>query len=43
MAHTSKTVSSIPGRRIDRKLEDVLEEDQCGFRSEKRTRDEFGC
>jgi hypothetical protein len=35
-------VSRILGRRTDRKIEDVLGENQCGFRSRKRTRNAIG-
>jgi hypothetical protein len=42
MAHTTKMVSRILGRRTDRKIEDVLGENRCGFRSDKRIRDATG-
>jgi len=42
MAHTAKMVSRILVRRTDRKIEDVLGGNQCGFRSRKRTRDAIG-
>jgi hypothetical protein len=38
-AHTAKTIAKIRRRRIERTLEDVLREDQFGFRRGKRTRD----
>jgi len=41
MAHT-RIISRILGRRNDRKIEDVLGENQCGFRSGKRTRNANG-
>jgi hypothetical protein len=38
-AHTEKIVAKILRRRIKKKIEDVLGEDQFGFRREKGTRD----
>jgi len=38
-AHTTKIIAKILGRRIERKIEDVLGEDQFGFRRGKGTRD----
>jgi len=42
IAHTAKTVAKILRRRIEKKFEDVLGEDQCGFRRGKGTRDVIG-
>jgi hypothetical protein len=39
IAHTAKIVAKILRRRIERKIEVVLGEDQFGFRRGKRTRD----
>jgi hypothetical protein len=39
IAHTAKIVAWILRRRIERKIEDVLGEDQFGFRRGKGTRD----
>ena len=39
IAHTAKIVAKIPRRRIEKKIEDVLGEDQFGFRRGKGTRD----
>jgi hypothetical protein len=39
IAHTAKTGASVLRRRIERKNEDVLGEDQFGFRRGKGTRD----
>jgi phosphotransacetylase len=39
IAHTAKTVARILRRRIERKIEGVLGEDQFGFRRGKGTRD----
>ena len=41
ISHTAKTIAKIL-RRIERKIEDVLGEDQCGFRRRKGTRDAIG-
>jgi len=35
IAHTAKTVAKIITRRIERKIDDILEEDQFGFRRGK--------
>ena len=40
--HTAKTVAKILRRRIEKKIEDVLGEDQFGFRRGKRTRGTTG-
>ena len=42
IAHTAKITAKILRRRIERKIEDVLGEDQFGFRREKGTRDVIG-
>jgi len=42
IAHTAKIVAKILRRRIKRKIEDVLGEDQFGFRRGKGTRDAIG-
>ena len=42
IAHTTKTVAKMFRRRIERKIEDVLGEDQFGFRRGKGTRDAIG-
>jgi hypothetical protein len=42
IAHAAKIVSRILRRRIERKTEDVLGEDQFGFRRGKGTRDAIG-
>ena len=39
ITHTAKTVAEILRRRIERKIEDVLREDQFGFRRGKGTWD----
>ena len=39
IAHTAKIVAKILRRRIEKKIEDVLGEDQFGFRRGKGTRD----
>jgi hypothetical protein len=41
IAHAAKVVASII-RRIEKKIEDVLGEDQFGFRKGKGTRDAVG-
>ena len=41
-AHTAKIVAKILRRRIENKIEDVLGEDQFGFRRGKGTRDAIG-
>jgi hypothetical protein len=43
MAHTAKMISRILGRRTDRKIEDVLGENRCGFRSGKELGMQLGC
>ena len=42
IAHTTKIVAKILRRRIEKKIEDVLREDQFGFRRGKGTRDAIG-
>jgi len=42
IAHTAKIVAKILRRRIEMKIEDVLGEDQFGFRRGKGTRDAIG-
>jgi len=42
IAHTAKIVAKILRRRIEKKIEDVLGEDQFGFRSGKGIRDAVG-
>jgi hypothetical protein len=42
IAHTAKIVTKILRRRIEKKIEDVLGEDQFGFRRGKGTRDAIG-
>jgi hypothetical protein len=42
IAHTAKIVAKILRRRIERKIEDVLGEDQFGFRRGKGTGDAIG-
>jgi len=42
IAHTAKIIAKILRRRLERKIEDVLGEDQFGFRREKGTRDGNG-
>jgi hypothetical protein len=42
IAHTAKIVVRIQRRRIERKIEDVLGEDQIVFRRGKGTRDAIG-
>jgi len=41
-AHTAKIIAKILRRRIERKIEDVLGEDQFGFRRGNGTRDAIG-
>jgi len=41
-AYAAKTVAKILRRRIEKKIEDVLGEDQFGFRRGKGTRDAIG-
>ena len=42
IAHTAKIVAKILRRRIEKKIEDVLREDQFGFRIGKGTSDAIG-
>jgi len=42
IAHTAKIVAKLLRRRIERKIEDELREDQFGFRRGKGTRDAIG-
>jgi hypothetical protein len=42
IAHTAKIVAKILRRRIEKKIKDVLGEDQFGFRRGKGTRDATG-
>ena len=42
IAHTAKIVAKILRRRIEKKIEDVLVEDQFGFRRGKGTMDAIG-
>jgi hypothetical protein len=42
ITHTAKIVVKILRRRVERKIEDVLGEDQFGFRRGKETRDASG-
>jgi len=42
IAHTAKIIAKILGRRIERKIEVVLGEDQFGFRRGTGTRDAIG-
>ena len=42
IAHTAKIIAKILRRRIEKKIEDVLGEDQFGFRRGKGTRDAIG-
>ena len=42
IAHTAKIITKILKRRIERKIEAVLGEDQFGFRRGKGTRDAIG-
>ena len=42
IAHTAKKVTKVLRRRIEKKIEDVLREDQFGFRRGKGTRDAIG-
>jgi LPS O-antigen subunit length determinant protein (WzzB/FepE family) len=43
IAHTAKTVAKILRRRIERKIEDVLREDQFDLEEEKELRMQLGC
>ena len=42
ISHTAKIIAKILRRRIERKTENVLGEDQFGFRRGKGTRDAIG-
>jgi len=42
ISHTAKIIATILRRRIEKKIEDVLGEDQLGFRRGKGTRDAIG-
>jgi hypothetical protein len=42
IAHTVKIVAKILRRRLEKKIEDVLGEDQYGYRKGKGTRDAIG-
>jgi len=42
ITHTAKIVAKILKRRIGKKIEDILREDQFGFRRGKGTRDATG-
>jgi len=42
IAHTAKIIANILRRRIEKKIEDVLGQDQFGFRRGKGTRDAIG-
>jgi retron-type reverse transcriptase len=42
IAHTAKIVAKILTRRTEKKIEDILGEDQFGFRRGKGTRDAIG-
>jgi hypothetical protein len=42
IAHTAKIIAKILKRRIESKIEDILGEDQFGFRRGKGTRDAIG-
>jgi len=42
IAHTAKIIAKILKKRVERKIEDVLGEDQFGFIGGKRTRDAIG-
>ena len=42
IAHTAKIIAKILRRRIEKKIEDVLRENQFGFRRVKETRDAIG-
>jgi len=42
IAHIAKIVAKMLRRRTEKKIEDVLEEDQFGFRRRKGTRDAIG-
>ena len=42
MIYTAKILTKVFGSRIEKKIEDVLGEDQFGFRRGKGTRDAIG-
>jgi len=42
IAHRAKIIAKITGRRIEKKIENVLREDQFAFRRGKGTRDAIG-
>ena len=42
IAHTAKTIAKILRRRIEKEIEDLLGDDQFGFRRGNRTRDAIG-
>ena len=42
ISHTAKIIAKILRRRIERKIEDVLGEDQFGFRRDKGTKNAIG-
>ena len=42
IAHTAKIIAKIPRRRIEKKIEGMLGEDQFGLRRGKGTRDAIG-
>ena len=42
ISHTAKIIAKILRRRTERKIEDVLGEEQFGFRRGKGTRDAIG-
>jgi len=42
IAHKTNMVAGVLRRRIERKIEDILGEDQFGFRRGKVTRDAIG-
>jgi hypothetical protein len=43
IAHTAKIAAKILIRRIEKKIKDVLGEDQFGFRRGKGTKMQLGC
>ena len=42
ISHTGKIVAGIVSKRLESKIEEVIEEDQFGFRKGKGTRDAIG-
>ena len=42
VAHTAKIVAEVLRRRVEKKIEDVLKEDQFGFKRGKGTKDAIG-